>query len=369
MGARSGALAGTGAADADDYSAAYLNPAALTDAKQRRLTFGYVGARYHLSLDGVHDVIRHTDGIVLGAALPIGFGGWLKDRVVLGLGFYFPSGVINRAADPYPTTPRLALLDDRTQVVSVLVAAGFKLHERVSIGGGVLALAGLTGTINLVTDAANRIITTSDEQLVTNFTPVVGVHVVATNFLQLGLTFRGESKSTYDLRVVTNLGSLLPLTLPVIRVAGTAQYDPLQLALEGAFAVGRLKLIVGATYKHWGAYVQPVDNATQGAPVLPPTRFHDTIVPRGAIEARFALPHKFSIVARGGYFFEESPSPSNQTILVDANRHVFTAGFAIEHSGKNSFSLDVFGQAHFLANSPSADGQFGVFGATFGVNL
>src|SRR5450432_2418998 len=141
------------------------------------------------------------------------------------------------------------------------------------------------------------------------------------------------------------------------------------MALEGAFTVGHLRVVVGATWKHWSAYAQPVEQATAGAPVLPPRRYHDTLVPRAAIESRFLLPHNFAVVARGGYFFEWSPAPSDQAILVDANRHVVTAGFAVEHKGKNSFALDVFGQLHVMANSPSAAGEFGVFGATFGVDL
>ena len=106
----------------------------------------------------MHRPVDKTDGLVLGADIPIPFGGMLRDRVALGLGFYFPFGVINRARAPFPDEPRLALLDSRTQVVSVLVAAGVRVHRRVDIGVGVLALAALVGTIrSRISAAASRL--------------------------------------------------------------------------------------------------------------------------------------------------------------------------------------------------------------------
>ena len=104
-------MAGTGVADATGYDATYTNPAGLVGPTERRLTLGYVHAGYRLNLDGAHHPVDATDGLVLGADLPMPFGGVLRDRVALGLGFYFPFGVINRARAPFPDEPRLALLD------------------------------------------------------------------------------------------------------------------------------------------------------------------------------------------------------------------------------------------------------------------
>ena len=105
MGARSPGMAGTGVADADGYDATYENPAGLVGPTNRRLTLGYVHAGYDLNLDGMHHPVDKTDGLLLGADIPIPFGGFLRDRVALGLGFYFPFGVINRAQAPFPDQP------------------------------------------------------------------------------------------------------------------------------------------------------------------------------------------------------------------------------------------------------------------------
>src|SRR5262249_31183221 len=155
--------------------------------ERRRITIGYVGARYHLTLDGQSHDVRDTDGLYIGANLPLPFGGVLKDRPAIGLAFYYPTGLIPRAQAPYPHTPRLALLERRTETVSVLVVAAARVHRRLRLGVGVLALAALLGNIAITPDAGGRITTLAEEQLVTNFAPVAGIRVLAASFLQLGL--------------------------------------------------------------------------------------------------------------------------------------------------------------------------------------
>src|SRR5262249_50723713 len=159
-----------------------------------------------------------------------------------------------RARAPFPDVPRLALLDSRTQVVSVLVAGGVRVHQRVDVGVGVLALAALVGTISIA-DVGGRITTIAAEQLTTSLSPIVGARVRTTRWLTLGAAFRGESKSTYDIAVTNTLGARLPLTLPTLRIAGVAQFDPMQIAVEGAFVALRwLTIDAGVTWKHWSSF-------------------------------------------------------------------------------------------------------------------
>ncbi|HEY7957260.1 MAG TPA: hypothetical protein VII38_18265 [Polyangia bacterium] len=370
MGARAGAMAGLGAADAEGYDATYANPAGLVGPTRRRLTVGYVLARYQLQMDRAARPVDGTNGLLIGADLPLPFGGILKDRVALGLGFYFPTGVVNRVRDGYPDQPRLALLDDRTQVVSVLVSAGVRLTRRLTLGAGVLALAALVGEID-IRPVGGTITTVAEEQLVASYAPIVGARLRVTPRIRLGLVFRGESRSRYDLEIKNNLGPSLPIELPTLRIAGTAQFDPMQAALEGAFQITRyFRLDVGATWKHWSSYDNPVDNATLGAPPQPPPGFHDTVVPRVAGEATLRR-GRLELAARLGYFFEWSPAPQGPTrALLDADRHVVTAGGGLTWMGRAfSFQLDVFGQWHHLADSPRVGGDLGVFGATVGVDL
>jgi long-chain fatty acid transport protein len=371
LGPRASGMAGLGAADAEGWEATYENPAGLVGPTRRRLTVGYVGARYRLSLDGADRPIDATNGILIGADVPLPFGGVLRDRLALGLGFYFPTGLINRARDPFPDQPRLALLDNRTQVVSILVGAGARIHPRVRVGGGVLALAALAGSILVTPDAAGHFTTVAEEQLVSSFAAVLGVQVAVTPWAGLGLVYRGQSTSSYDIEVKSRLGASIPIELPTLHIAGTAQFDPHQIALEGAFQLlSWLRLGGGATWKHWSGYTYPVENATPGAPPRPSADFHDTVVPRLGVEACDRV-GRARLVARAGYFFEWSPAPDGpDRVLLDADRHVVTAGGGIGFAGRLiSLELDAFAQWHHLAGASRASGDFAVFGAALGLDL
>jgi long-chain fatty acid transport protein len=367
MGARSPAMAGTGVADAEGYDATYTNPAGLVGPTDRRLTLGYVHAGYDLNLDGAHHPVDKTDGLILGADIPIPFGGILRDRVALGLGFYFPFGVINRANAPFPDQPRLALLDTRTQVVSVLVAAGIRVHDRVDIGVGVLALAALVGTISIA-DLGGRITTVAEEQLTTSLSPIIGARVRAWRWLTLGAVFRGESKSTYDIEITNTLGAALPLTLPTLRIAGVAQFDPMQAAIEGAFRpLPWLTIDAGVTWKHWSSFGLPTENATLGAPPLPAPGFVDTAVPRVAAEATKRW-SQFALQGRAGYFFE--PTGARGPVLLDADQHVLTGGAGLTWHGRlTTLQLDGFVQWHHLQSTARVSGDFASFGFSLGVDL
>ena len=58
---RSAALAGGGVADGDGWDQAYTNPAGLVDATRRRLSLGYIGARYALRLEELKTAQRYND--------------------------------------------------------------------------------------------------------------------------------------------------------------------------------------------------------------------------------------------------------------------------------------------------------------------
>jgi len=281
--------------------------------------------------------------------------------------------VINRARTPFPDEPRLALLDTRTQVVSIVAAAGVRITDRISIGGGVLALAALVGEIRIAPDAGGRIGTVSEQQLVIDYAPIVGARVAVTRALRIGATFRGESRSEYDIVITNRLGARLPLEIPTLRIAGVSQFDPMQLALEAAWRPRpQLALAVGATWKHWSAFPQPAMNATRGAPPLPAPDYHDTVVPRIAVEYVGAPRRTIDLAARAGYFFEWSPAPAAKPehTLLDADRHVVTAGGGLVwHGPAGALAVDLFAQWHQLAGNPRAGGGFFVFGVTAGVDL
>src|SRR5205823_9612235 len=94
FGHRSVAMGTTGAASAEDFDAVYQNPALLSLSRHRALQLGLEGALFDLRADGP----MHTGRVgysplkasTIGLTLPLPFGGILKDRIALGLGFVTP---------------------------------------------------------------------------------------------------------------------------------------------------------------------------------------------------------------------------------------------------------------------------------------
>lgn len=374
-GTRSAALAGAGTSFSDDYEAVYANPAGLAFARARRLGVGFVAARYQLQLDGAPRPVDDTNGLYIGAQLPMPFGGALADRVVLGLLLYIPLNVVNRAQSAFPDQPSLAVLENRTQTVSVMMAAGVRLHRTLSIGAGALALAALVGEIDLAADATGHFTTRSNEQLIASYAPLAGVRFEPGRGVRLGLVLRGESVARYDLAVKSDLASLLKLfNLPTLRFAGLAQYDPLQLAFEASWEPAPAWLVAaGLTYSRWSTFPVPAEWATPppaGTPLPLPPDFHDTITPRAAVEWR-TQQGLLKTAVRLGYAFVQSPAPTGKDrVQLDAHRHVAALGLDLSvDSPRAPLHFSGFWQWHQLQSNDRVSGSFAVVGLNVGTDL
>jgi len=404
FGPRSSALGATGAASAEGYEAVYANPALLSLARSRQLAVGLssavfdIQARTRLSYEPLH-------GSVIGAVLPLPFGDVLKDRVAIGLGFFTPFDLIVRGRILYPEIPQYPLAD-RTQSIAVQAGVGVDLGGLVPglrVGGGFAALAALSGTVLVATDATGRIGTTVDDTLVASYGPIAGLSYDLDDTWRLGLTFRGTLVGNFNVVItVQDLGSLV---VPPLNISGVAQYDPAQLALELARVRGPWKVAVGLTYKRWSAYpglaeatvrcptVDPMTglpftgDCTATAP--PPPGYHDIVVPHFGAERSFAAGSGVNVHLRGGFFFEPSPAPAQSQLsnLYDDDRAAFTLGYGVEVGPRSArIALDLFGQAQALiprrntkeggvpASNPGAPGAtvsgvIGAFGTTVGVQF
>lgn len=379
MGVHSPALGGAGASFLTGWEASYGNPAGLIGAP-RRLTVGAVLGTYRLSLDEAPYPVDDTGGLLIGATLPLPLGGFLRDRIALGFGFYLPFGVINRARIPYPDVPRAALLEARTQVVSILLGLGVRLPRGLSAGLSILALAALVGDTYLSPDPSGRITAASQSQLTVNYAPILGLRWQGLGGrLGLGAVFRAASESSFKNRVHSDLGDTLPVTLPTISIEGVGQYDPLQVALEASFLLTpRLRLAAQLGWKRWSQMPQPLLPATAGAAPLPETGYHDTAVPRAALEWRVPGTDRFPTDLRLGYLFEWSPAPpdrrpdGSEATLLDADRHVLSFGVG-HHLPRLPLTLEGYVQWHQLAGAASEPRRLGggllLGGVTLGVDL
>lgn len=334
FGGRSPALAGTGETDAAGFDSTYLNPAGLAEVDRRRLSFGYLYGDFALEMDGADTGTERPRGLSFGAALPLPLGGALKGRVGLGLGFLVPTGTLTRVRVPLPGDPVYALLETRSQTLGILLATGVRLSDRWRAGIGLLALAALRGYIFVDIDAAQRFTSDSEQRLVTHFAPIAGVTwdppMRLFRQVRFGLTVRGASRSDYDIAVTNDLASELPLSLPPIRIAGVAQYDPWTVDLEASWRASRaLTAYALLSFQHWSDFPLPTENPLATAAAQEEPGFHDTLRPHLGAELRpdgGALGGALAL--RAGYAFLMSPAPEMKTrqSLLDNHRHMFSAG-------------------------------------------
>ena len=359
FGARTMALGATGAAHAEGYEAVYANPALLSTTRARQLTLGVAGAMFDLRAEtptgGGRLSYEALRGTFIGAALPVPFGGVLKDRIAVGLGFFTPFGLVVRGRILYPERPQF-LLADRTQSVAVQAAVGVHVVRGLRVGAGFAALAALTGDVAVGTDASGRIGTVVEDTLVASYGPILGASYDLGDW-RVGAAFRGELVGRFT--VVITARDLGEIVVPPLHISGIAQYDPWQVAAEVARVTGPWRFAVGVTYKHWSAYPGPAEatvrcdfeNPQCDALVPPDPDFHDTVVPRLGVERVVAWTQSAEGRLRAGYFLEPTPSPeqTGDGNLFDNTRSALTLGYGLALAAPlPPVELDVFGQLHVL---------------------
>jgi long-chain fatty acid transport protein len=373
FGPRSPAMGETGAACSAGADAAYTNPALLARVRRDMLTVGFSGATFDLHADGAglpgRVSVRPAKGVVFGAEVPIPFAGVLQDRVAVGLAFYTPTDVLVRGRILYPEAAEFPLLADRAQSLAVRMAVGVDLGHGLRVGAGFAALAELVGTIAVV-GGAGTAGAHVDDQLVATYAPTLGVSYDLPFALRAGLTYRAPLEARFAVQV--DASKLSTLDIPVLNIAGVAQYDPAEIAVEVAREADGWVLAAGATYKRWSAYPGPFE-ATLACPagedcqaLTPPrVQFSDTIVPRVGAERAIAA-GRAVVRLRAGFFVEPTPVPSVlpssqaydaasqrlidvPTRLFDATRYVATLGAGVDLGELAPLTLDTWVQLHWLA--------------------
>jgi long-subunit fatty acid transport protein len=347
FGARPVSMGGTGAAYADDYSAVHANPAGLSRLRARSLTLGYVGTAFWLELADRHFAADTGSATMIGVGLPIPFGGVLRDRVAIGLGFFTPTNVIVRGRIIRATTPQFIILPDRVQSVALQLGIGVALPAGFRIGGGVMAMAGLTGTVLVAADASGRASSRIDDQLVATYAPVVGAQWERGDW-RFGATYRGALVANF---LVSIEARDLGINLPVFNISGVAQYDPSQVQVEAAWQRRGWTAAAGFTSKLWSAYPGPASATTDNSPAPPAPGFSDTFVARLGVEHRWRWDDGTHVALRGGYAYEPTPAPPGtpERAYLDNDRHAFTAGLSLGATAAGTrYTVDVFSQTQWL---------------------
>ncbi len=380
-GARTSAMGATGTAHARGYETAWHNPALASLTRENALTLGILASNLRLDArgDGLpgRTQVDPVRGVYIGAELPIPLGGPLARRVGLSLGFYTPTKVIVRGRVLYPEKTQFPLLADRAQSLTLRAALGADVGYGVRLGLGVAALAELTGRVVAATDASGRVGTSVETQLVAVYAPAFGASwetdlpTREPSRLRLGAAFRGELDARFG--VVIDGTKLSSLPIPLFDIAGTAQYDPPQLALEAAREDDASTLAIQVTGKRWSAFpgfVSPTvvcsDGSAGSCGLTPPQiEWRDTVALRAGVERRTRFAREATFATRAGVAYETSPLPSTlptseayardvagtktvPTAYFDADRVVTTLGLGVSVGRALPLTVDFFVQWHAL---------------------
>jgi long-chain fatty acid transport protein len=363
FGYRSIAMGTTGAAIGEGVDTVYANPALLSASRDLTLQVGTLGAVFDLQAEGagLGALPGYTPltASTIGGLLPLPFGGILEDRITIGLGFLTPYQVVVRGRILYPERPQY-LLADRVQSVAVQAAIGLDLGYGIRLGGGFAALAALTGSVLVQTDASGRIGTVVEDTLVASYAPIVGASYDLGEDWRIGLSFRGELVGRFN--VVIEAENLGQIEIPPLNISGVPQYDPWQIALEGAYLAGPLRAALGLSYKHWPAYPGPLeatvrcedapDPGTSCEALVPlDPNYAPVVAPRLGIEYSLPLSPEVELDLRAGYAFEPSPAPEQVAAsnYYDNHRSLVSLGYGVDLSeGVLPVAFDGFAQVQWL---------------------
>ena len=376
FGGRSPGLAMTGASYANNYEAAYLNPALLGGVRRRSIVFGASAGDFDLRLDGQTAPMEAARGTSIGFTLPVPFGDVLQDRLTLGAGFYTPTNVILRGDVRFVDVPQWTVLS-RSQSLALHVGLGFDFHDIVDglrVGVGVSAMAALVGDLTVSLDETRMFQSVVETQLLVTFAPTVGASYEQPEY-GFGVVYRHELRADMNLNIVT---MDLPVELPVLTIGGIIQYDPAQIVAEGYWRpIPELRLVANLTTRLWANYPGPTRSTSASSWVPPTTDFQNTFSPRVAVEGTIR-DHDVTMQLRAGYAYEMTPAPPARMAtqrnpdgtprmsgedpvqvpfrLIDNDRHIATVGFGahLRLTENESIFFDAYGQAHFLADRTHA---------------
>jgi hypothetical protein len=357
FGSRGTAMGGAAAADVQDFSANYYNPAGLALARRLEISVGYVNVDQSLTINGQNSGVDPVRALVAGVVAPGAIAGI---PFAFGFGLHLPDDRLSRVRALPQDEPRWELYDNRNQLLFLAVNLAVSPWPWLQIGGGASFISSTTATldiggqVNLYTPESSQLRSAVNADLTAVRYPQAGVRVALGEKLAVAVVYRGQFSLALDLKA--NLrGSISGLTTALydLQTDSVNNFLPQQVVVGGSWAIlPDLRANADLTWVNWSAYVPPVADVkvvlnipppTGGWPagIVPPTtpaptvvvpiQMRDTIVPHVGLEWRAVDRRRWKGFLRVGYEYDKSPIPpqTGETNYVDRDRHAFSVGLGI----------------------------------------
>ncbi len=349
--ARALAMSGTQVALADDFTATYYNPAALTAGSEASFGFGFHAAAPRLKLQFDKAPANpnvgeppNSNGITFGALFPLG-GKGVKNRIALGLAINVPTSSLLAGQALDPASPQWYMYQSLPRRIVTVLGVGGSPWPWLSLGLSVQILAGVVGRLDYELDiVAGQF---SKKQVTFDIrptaAPIAGFEFRPMKGLRVGFSYRSAIDSQVSLPVDLVITGVADL---VITTFFRVQYSPHQmnLGLSYEWAEQDMTLAFDMGYLLWSQAPDPTvaSDLTVGGDLLEGTGldgafnaptpgrernvqlgFRDVLVPRFGIEKHLGF-----LTLRGGYALRPSPAPiqSSGANYVDGTAHIFSVG-------------------------------------------
>ena len=370
------AMGGAMTAFVDDFSATYYNPAGLAQRQKVHFGLAFQTSFSALSIERQKgdsqnpSVLPPThSGITVGAVFPL--GAKIGNRIALGIGLYVPTSALFRLDSVDQTTPQYYQYQGLPAKLVIAPGLGFRIHEKLKVGIGLLVLADLIGAGAFSVDLVNRRLTQRNLRVDLSPAASLTAGIMAGPFygFRFGFSFRGSLGLNYRLPIGLNLEGVGALELDA---KGTAAWTPNQFTFGVAYELPQHHLRFGfdLLFAQWSDAPDPATKLDVKASgdvlerlgLSSALSFTSPDLPLGGVNTwtpRFGVEWGFlkDWTLRGGYFYRPTPLPKQDgfTNYLDNDAHGLSAGLAWTAPDyleihKNPVTLELAFQSLILPN-------------------
>lgn len=391
---RDSAMGNAFTALADDYSAAFYNPAGFALVEGHNLHFGYRGIYPETYINLKPSAGRNlgsspsSDLFLLGISSDLDFRNMFNSRVTdrFGIGLALAISKYMKSFTLYsnPDVPYMFRYSDRpVSLLGLYFGFGVKIFDWVSLGGSLCAAPSqaytdvIARTTIYVPSFRNETHQGMSTRAWTTVKPVIGTMFIIPgfgrkDFLHLAavwhdevITIDGSGEVTAVTRIeFEETGEVLQVPMTTFALHQLSGYSPMSITLAACLnPTANIHLTADGIWRRWSKWLDGDEN-------LPTPRFNDTY------HARFGYEHLTTIewswirdlIVRAGYYYEPSPveDMNGRMNILDPDKHVGSVGLGFLFSDPTGIVLtpvvfDLAYQLHWLVETSLDNDQDPVF--------